>query len=106
MLEIELHVRRIFLKGIEDFLRRRAQYIVYFVDLVQLVVAGEQRKQGQYLEEDAADSPDVHLVPVMPVSHQALRRSVPSGRNILRQWRFTIQAAATAQIGQFNRVAG
>ena len=68
----------VLLKGVQGLLWRRPQYVVYFMDLVQLVIAGEEREQGENFEEDTTDSPYIHLVAVVSVGHEALRRSIPS----------------------------
>ena len=73
----------VLLKGVQGLLWRRPQYVVYFMDLVQLVIAGEKREQGENFEEDTADSPYIHLVAVVSVGHEALRRSIPSRGNVL-----------------------
>ena len=44
-----------------------AEDIMNFVNLVQLIVAREQREKSKDLEVDAADTPVVHLVVVVAV---------------------------------------
>jgi hypothetical protein len=105
-LKFELHMGCIFLKLVNQFLRRRAHNIVDFMNLVELVVSGEQRVKRKNFEEDATHAPDVHFVTVVAVSHQALRRAVPTGRNILSQWRLAVEASATAKVRQFDGVTG
>lgn len=78
---------------------------MYFVDLVELVVTGEQRKQRKNLEENAADSPDVHLVAVVTIGHQALGRTIPARRDILGKRRLTVQTPAATKVSQFDRIA-
>lgn len=75
-----------------------------FVYLVELIVAREERVQRQNLEEDATDTPDVHLVSVVSVSHQALRRTVPARRYVLRQWRLAVQPTTAAQVCKLDGV--
>ena len=70
-------MRRVLLEGVEDLLRRRPKNVVYFVNLVQLVIAWKQREKGEDLEEDATDTPYVHLVAIVAICHQAFGRSVP-----------------------------
>ena len=70
-------MRRILLKGVKDLLRRSPKNVVYFVNLVQLVITWKQWEKGEDLEKDATDSPDVHLVSVVAVCHQAFRCPVP-----------------------------
>ena len=70
-------MRRVLLEGVKDLLRRRPKNVVYFVNLVQLVIAWKQREKGEDLEEDATDTPYVHLVAIVAICHQAFGRSVP-----------------------------
>jgi hypothetical protein len=53
---------------------------VDLLDLVEFVGAGKEGEQGDNFEEDAADTPEVHLVVVEAVSQQALGRAVPEQR--------------------------
>jgi len=75
------------------------------MDLVEFVVAREEWEERQDFEEDTAHAPNVHFVSVVAVSHQTFRRSVPPGRNVLRQWRLAVEAAATAQVCQFDCIS-
>ena len=45
-LKVEIHVRGFFLKFGEDLPGRCSQYVVNFVNLVQLVVSWKKREQG------------------------------------------------------------
>ena len=54
-----------------------------FMDLVELVISGEQREETQNFKEHAAHPPDVHFVVVVAVGEQALGRPVPARRNVL-----------------------
>jgi hypothetical protein len=91
-------VRRILLKGVQSFLRWRPHDVVNFVDLVKLVVAGEEREEGKYFEKDTAYTPDVHLVPVVTVSQETLRCAIPPSGYVLGEGRFAVKASATTQI--------
>ena len=71
-------MRCVLLKGVKDLLRGCAEDVVYFVDLVQLIITGKQREERQYLEEDATDTPDIHFVPVVAICHKAFWCTVPS----------------------------
>lgn len=55
------------------------------VDLVQLVVAGEERYQGDDFEHDTADSPEIHFLIVVAVGEEALGSAVPPGGDIPRE---------------------
>lgn len=72
-------MRCILLKLIQQLLRRCAHDIVDFMNLVELIVSGEQGIKRQDLKKDTADTPDVHFVPIVAISHQALGRAVPPG---------------------------
>ena len=74
------------------------------INLIQFVVAREQRKERQDFEEHASNSPNIHLVSIMPVSHQTLGSTVPTGRNILREGRVVVKASATSEICEFNDI--
>ena len=39
--------------------------------------------QSEHLEEDAPEAPEIHLVVIVPIREEALRRPVSAGRNIL-----------------------
>ena len=99
-------MRGVLLESIEDFLRGRAQNVVDFVYLVEFIVAGEEWKQGKDLEKDTAHAPNIHLVPVVPISHQTLRCAVPTRRDVLCQGRFAIEAPTAAEIRQLDRITG
>ena len=59
-------------------------------DLVEFVLAGEERVLGVELEQDAADTPDVHLLGVKAISQQALGRSIPARGDILGEGRLRV----------------
>ena len=67
MWEIKFHMRCIFLKVIEQRFVGTAQDIVDFMNLIDFVVTGEQRKQRDNFEQDAANTPEVHLVTVVAI---------------------------------------
>eukprot|EP01048_Picozoa_sp_COSAG05_P004129 COSAG05_NODE_212_length_13942_cov_18.039659_3_plen_110_part_00 len=75
--EIEVRVRAVSLELLEQLLGGGAQNFVDFVALVELIRAREQRKEADYLEEHAANGPDIHLVVVVPVRQQALGGTIP-----------------------------
>jgi len=47
------------------------------MDLVQLVFTWKQRLFSDEFEEYTSEPPDVHLLVVVAISHQALRSPVP-----------------------------
>lgn len=64
------------------------------MDLIEFVVTRKQREQGQDFKVNAADSPVVHLMIVVAISQEALRRSVPPRADILCKWRLRVDATA------------
>lgn len=77
--KVELHVARHLLKLVQKLLLRRSNNIMNFVDLVEFVGTREERRECQNFKEDTADAPVVHLVIVVSISQQTLRRSIPPG---------------------------
>ena len=51
---------------------------MYLVHLVELVITGEKWEKGYDFEHDTTDTPQVHLVTVVSVSQETLRRTVPT----------------------------
>ena len=88
----------------EELLAGRAEYIMDLMYLVELVVSGEEREEGEHFEVDAADAPVIHLVIVVTVCQQALRRPVPSSADVLRKRRLRVDPAARAEIRQLHLV--
>jgi len=60
-------VRSHFLELIQEFLCRSPLNIVNFMDLVDLIVAWKERKEGKHLEENASDSPNIHFVVIVAI---------------------------------------
>lgn len=75
-----------------------AQDVVDLLDLVHFIIAWEEWEQRQYLEEDAAHSPVVHLVIVVSISHQALGWSVPPCTDVFSKRRLRVDAPARTEI--------
>ena len=71
------------LELVEESLFRCAEYVMYLVHLVELVVAGEQWEKGDDFEHDTTDTPQVHLVTVVSISQEALWRTVPTRGDVL-----------------------
>ena len=67
----------VLLKGVKDLLWRCTEDVVYFVNLIKLIITGKQREQRKHLEEDATDTPDIHFVPVVAISHEAFWCTIP-----------------------------
>lgn len=75
-----------------------------FLNLVHLIVAREEWEKSKHFEKHTAQTPIVHLVIVVAISHQALWRSIPSCANVLSEGWLTINTATGAEIGQFDLV--
>ncbi len=73
-------------------------------DLVQLVVPREEGHEGEQLEKDTADAPNVHLEVVVAVRKETLRCSVPPGGDVLREGLFLTDAPTTAEVGQLDHL--
>lgn len=102
--EVELHVTRLFLKLVKDGLLWGTEDVVDFVDLIKFVVSGEDRKQRNNFEKNAAHAPVVHLVIVVAVSHQTFRRAVPPGAYVLCEGGLRVDAATGPEIGKLHLV--
>jgi hypothetical protein len=63
---------------------------VDLVHLIQFIVTWEQGEEREDFKIDAADSPIVHLMIVIAISEQTLRRSVPPCADILCERRLRV----------------
>ena len=95
---------RVLLEFLEERIFGRPDDVVDLVNLVQLVVAREERVERNDLEEHAADAPQVHLVAIVAVGQQALGRAVPPRADVLRVRLFAVNPAATTEICEFHAV--
>jgi len=102
--EVELHVCRVFLELGEQAFFWRPKDVMNFVHLIKLIVAWKQREKRNDFKHDAADSPEVHFVSVVPIGEQAFRSAVPAGGNVLSVWLFRVDPATAAEVGQFDLV--
>ncbi len=96
--KIELHVRCVFLKTLEQTLVGCSQNVVDFVNLIKFVCTREEREERKDLEEHAANTPYVHFITVVTIGQQALGSSVPPGRNVLGKRRLGVDPPAGAKI--------
>ena len=88
----------------EEFFGGRTQYIMDLMNLIEFVVAWEERKEGKNFKKDAPDPPMVHLVIVIAVSQQTFGWSIPPCRNVLGEWRLRINASTRTKISQLNLI--
>jgi len=79
---------------------------VDFGYLVSFVFSWKKWEKTENLKKHAADSPDVHLVAVVAVCHQALRSSVPAGGNVLCERGFVVKASTAAEVGELDGLSG
>ena len=91
-------LKPLLLEMVEEILPWGPHDVVNLVYLVELVVSREKWEQREDLKEDTSGSPYVHLVAVVSICEQALRGSVPTGRNVFGKRRFAVEAATTAKI--------
>lgn len=103
--EVNFHMRGMLPEKIQDLLARSSNDVMDLVNLVELVIAREQRAERQNFVHHAADAPDVHLVAVVTVCQQTLRSSVPARRDVLGQGLILIEASATAEIRELHSLA-
>lgn len=73
-----------------------------FMDLVKFIVPREEREKREHFKKYTASSPNIHFVAIITIGKQAFRGSVPTGRDVFSEGRFTVNAAATAEICKFN----
>ena len=66
-------MRGYLLELVEQVLRRGTADVMDLVNLVYFVVSREKREERKDLEEYTADSPNIHLMVIVPVCQQALR---------------------------------
>lgn len=66
-------MRSYLLELVEQVLRRGTTDVMDLVNLVYFVVSREKREERKDLKEYTSDSPDIHLMVIVPVSQQTLR---------------------------------
>ena len=76
------------LKFIQQALGRRSQDFMNFVNLINLIIPRKKWKKADYLKHHTPHPPNIHLIIVIPVCHQAFRRSVPSSWDILGDYKY------------------
>lgn len=67
MRKVEFHVGSVLLKLLEELLGRGSHDVMNFDNLIELVVSREEREERKNLKENAAHTPEVHLVSVVAV---------------------------------------
>ena len=77
------HVRGFALEPVEQFGIGGSEDFVDAMDLVELAGAIKKRILGDHFKQHTTVPPHVHLGVVVTISHQTLRRAVPSCRDVL-----------------------
>ena len=102
--EVQLHVGRHLLELVNELLRRRAQDVVYLVDLVELIFTGKEWVERQDFKKYAPHAPNVHFVTVVAIRHQALRRAVPPRTDVLCIGLLAVDATTASEVSQLHLI--
>lgn len=70
-----------------------------FMHLIELVVPREKWTERKHFKENAPNAPVVHLVIIVPIGQQALRRPVPASGDVFSERRLRVNAAAGTEVG-------
>ena len=96
--EINLNAFCLAFKITQHLNRGSSKHLMNQVNLVQLIFSRKQRIGRQQLVKNTADPPKVHFGPIVPVSQEALWRSVPSGAYVLSVRVLAVDSSAGAEI--------
>lgn len=80
----------------------RSEDVVDAVYLVEFVLARKERFFGDEFEQNAAESPNIHLLIIVTVRHEALRGSVPARGYVIGIGGGGVFSLAGAEICQFD----
>ena len=75
-----------------------------FVDLIEFIIAREEREETKHFKDNASDPPQIHLVSIIAISKQALRSSVPPRRDILGVGLLRVNAATGTEVSELYLV--
>lgn len=103
--KVDLHVRGLSSKPIKNFRFRCTYHVMNTVNLIEFVFSRKKRFLCDKLKKDASESPYVHFFIVVSIGHQALRSTIPSGRNIIGVGSRTVFSFARTQIGYFDQIS-
>lgn len=70
-------------KAVDELLLRGSKNIVDPMYLIEFVLSWEEWFFGDEFKEDASEPPDVHLLIIISVGHEALRGSIPPGGDVI-----------------------
>lgn len=76
-------MRRLTSKPIKHLRFRRPDDIMNPMNLIELILARKKRFLGDQLKQHTPKSPNIHLLIVVPISHQALGSPVPTCRYVI-----------------------
>ena len=68
------------------------------VNLIYLIISREEGEKRDDFEEDAADTPKIHLVAVVAIGEEALWRPVPPGGDVLCIGLLRVDSSARAEV--------
>ena len=68
------------------------------VNLIYLIISREEGEKRDDFEEDAADTPKVHLVAVVAIGEEALWCPVPPGGDVLCIGLLRVDSSARAEV--------
>lgn len=74
------------------------------MDLVELVFAWEEWFFCDEFKQHTAESPNVHFLVVVAISHQTLGSSVPTSRDVVSVRKRRVLALAGSKIGKFDQI--
>ena len=74
----KVHVTGMALELVKEGFLRRAEYVMYLVHLVELIITGKEWEKRDDFEHDTTDTPKVHLVTVVTISEEAFRCTIPT----------------------------
>jgi hypothetical protein len=83
-------------KAVNKLLLRGSKNIIDPVYLIEFVLSWEKWFFGDEFEEDASEPPNVHLLIIISVGHEALWGSIPPGGDVVSVgwgWMFALARA-------------
>ena len=74
----KVHVAGVALELVKECFFRRAEYVMYLVHLVELIISRKEWEKRNDFKHDTTDTPQVHLVTVVSIGEEAFRCTVPT----------------------------
>lgn len=99
--KVEIDPAIAMLHFVEDGRVGSSQDIVDLRYLINFVCSREQRVEAHYFKKDAAHTPQVHPVGVVPVRQQAFRCPIPPRTDVLCVGLFAVHTSTGSEVGQF-----